>query len=372
MTNIRLNGLKSANNEVSRNISMRYSKLGFMGGIAVLLLILRSGSWIANLGADWLQIAVVIITIGINISVFPWRNVNNNVLRAVIFAVFVILFIVIIRPGSMQISDVNFVLNMSLAAMTGLIFNFQRDLPFLMFVRLMYFLCISSLLVYPLVFLMPELIVSVPDLFQKYFEGTYRENRKFYTLFGVSFFASAKGTEGIWRNQSIFWEPGMLGVFCSLAIVISDIYRRNVKERLVFMLTIITTFAPGAYVLLLVYLSIKFTVGVRVNINKLLIVLSAYSVIFFYFITSAFFLLKLIFNREFGVDSSILIRSTDLWLPYFVALESPFVGHATTIEYSNAMNVAIERSMEGITNSLGAFVYRYGYLSFTIFILFFF
>jgi hypothetical protein len=69
-----------------------------------------------------------------------------------------------------------------------------------------------------------------------------------------------------------------------------------------------------------------------------------------------------VFNRDIYDDPSIYIRSTDFWLPYVAALDSPFFGFSSIETYQDKMLIAIDRQMTGITNSFGAYFYYYGYI----------
>jgi hypothetical protein len=67
-----------------------------------------------------------------------------------------------------------------------------------------------------------------------------------------------------------------------------------------------------------------------------------------------------LFGRDIFSDASVFIRSTDLWLPFVTAFESPFWGHSNMSNYTSSMIDAIDRGIGGTTNSLGSYFYRYG------------
>jgi hypothetical protein len=267
-----------------------------------------------------------------------------------------------VRSGAPQPADILFFASFLLAVLSAEATRRNLNVTLSAFVQVNYHLAIISLLLFPLIFVAPNLLVPVPDVFQKFFDNEIGANRRFFTLFGLSYFATNSGIGDIWRNQSIFWEPGMFGFISVLSLALADTLGWAWRQRLVFIVATLSTFAPGAYALLVIFFGLKAFGSTRKGVLRPMLVL----VVFGAGATASVPLLReiviLVFDRDIYNDPSIYIRSTDFWLPYLVTLESPFFGYGSLEPYQDAMQVAIERRMEGLTNSVGSYVYRYGYI----------
>ncbi|SEG30979.1 hypothetical protein SAMN05421751_12816 [Jhaorihella thermophila] len=273
-----------------------------------------------------------------------------------------VLAIPTIRSGAPQPTDILFFSSILIAAFSAEATRRNIDEALLAFVHLNYHLAVVSLLLFPLVFILPNLIVPVPDALQNFLDSEINGDRRFYTIFGLTYFATNSGVDGIWRNQSIFWEPGMLGFISVLSLALADAFGVGLRKRIVFVLTTLSTFAPGAYALLIIYFGLKLMRSGRKGVLRPLFTLVIFAVGAAATLPMLRELLLLLFGRDIYMDPSIYIRSTDFWLPYAVALKSPFFGFGSIEPYQIAMQIAIERRMDGITNSVGSYFYRYGYI----------
>lgn len=345
---------------------MRRHKVAFL---SVFLAIAVSTSWIANMGANWLQytlllmflILALIANIGKTWSIFPMFSAA--------FIVMGLGFVSVVRPGGFGPTDLLLLANIVLGYLLAMSFENEYRRSFATFVRVLYILCVSSLILYPLIFTLPEMIWPVPDYMQSFFEGTYREQRRFFTVMGISYFVSERDISDIWRNQSIFWEPGMLGFVALIGLVLSDALGGKAKERIVFVAAIVSSFAPGAYALFAIYIALRF-----LNVSKRGVFVSGLYVLGI--LASAALSIAIIrevvlavFSRDILVDSSVVVRTVDFWLPYKVAQSSPFFGHSDISAYQIAMSQEANIQMLGMTNSIGAYFYRYGYVFTTGFLI---
>lgn len=335
----------------------------------IFLLLVVSASWVANLGANWLQYLLLVATFVLCILRAPFSHFKKGSLFS-----FSLLFIGVglvsaVRPGGANLGDIFFLSQIVIGFLAASIFGSDYRRAFGLFVLIMYYLCLSSLILFPFVFIFPGMIIAVPEMFQNFFEGTYNENRHFYTLFGITYFVSGDGVSGIWRNQSIFWEPGMFGVFSVLAFLMSDSIRVARKVKIVFFLSVISSFAPGAYAILSIYFGLRMARAA----NRGVIVATFIVLVFTCIAASTLPFLReivlFLFQRDIYYDPSVIVRSTDLWLPYVVALDAPYFGFSTIEPYQDKTRIVANSAMLGITNSVGAYFYRYGYI-FSAFLIF--
>ena len=360
-------GIKKTRMNSSSN-SRTYSRVNASGTVLIVLLLTVSASWISNRGADWLQYSILIATFALSLLHAPITHFNKRMLYSFLFLFFSVGLVSLLRPDGSNRSDLLFLFQITLGFFAAATFEANSRIALSLFTRVIYLLCLSSLVLFPLVFLFPSLIVQVPDQFQNLLQGSINVNKRFYTLFGISYFASGQGIEDIWRNQSIFWEPGMLGFFSVLALVVSDSTGSRRREKAVFVLGVLSTFAPGAYALLFIYLGLRIVGAAKRGIMVSGLVMFVFIGIALLSVPMLHKIVVIVFDRDLYTDPSFYIRSTDFWLPYVVALDSPLLGFGTYEPYNNAMKLAIDRNMLGITNSFGAYFYRYGFIWTTFFI----
>lgn len=329
--------------------------------VLIIMLMLVSGSWVSNRGADWIQITLLVSTFGFAMLRAPLRSMNARAFYS-FAAIFVTIAIIpMLRPDGYSKQDILFLVQILVGFIAALACMIDYRQAFRIFARAMYWLTLSSLLLFPLVFILPELLIPVPDIFMEQSQKSSGHHRTFYTLFGISYFASGQGISSIWRNQSIFWEPGMFGFMGVVALALSDAIGGSRKEKAVFALGVVSTFAPGAYGLLALYFGIRLVRGNKRGIIVLGLIIAVYVTVALSSISLVRAVVQLLFDRDIYNDSSVSIRSTDLWLPYVAALKSPLFGQASIEPYENAMSAAINKRRFGITNSVGAYFYRYGY-----------
>lgn len=227
----------------------------------IFLLLVVSASWVADLGADWLQYSLLIGSFTFVVIRAPLHRVNSRAFLAFSTIFLTVAVISSIRPDGYSASDFLFLIHISLGFTAALAIQRDHRQTFGFFVRIMYWLTVSSLLLFPLVFLFPQLITPVPDNFQSFFQETSNESRRFYTLFGITYFVSGQGVSEIFRNQSIFWEPGMFGFLNVVALAASDAIGGKRKEKAIHIVGVLSSFAPGAYALLSLYLGIRMVRG---------------------------------------------------------------------------------------------------------------
>lgn len=354
-----------------KHLNQRFLPRHDIGSLAILaLLLVVSASWIANMGAEWLQYTCRIALLILSIYSFNMKHLRFSSLISVSVIFISPLAISLARPDGSSLTDLLVSANALIGFLAASAFGSDYFKAFKAYVRVMYLLGIISLVIFPIIFILPELIIPVPDIFQSFFTGTYREERRFFTLFGVAYYVSSHGIQDIWRNQSIFWEPGMLGFFSVIALAILEALGRRIvsKEGAVFVACIVTSFAPGAYALLALYLILRFLRGTRRGVLASGLYVAGLLVTAALSISVVRETVLFLFERDIYLDSSVVVRAVDFWLPYQVAIDSPFYGHADVSNYQDAMFRKIHVRSLGITNSVGEYFYRFGYLWASVFL----
>lgn len=269
------------------------------------------------------------------------------------------LFVVSMQNGIGERRNLLFLVNMFLAILMSGAFR-GRSVAFMKsYLEIVYLLTLTSLIVFPFLFFQHGLLVQVPDIALSNIEG--KLHRSLHTLFGVSYFVS-NNSSAVWRNQSIFWEPGMMACFLVIALAFADALNATRGRKITLLLGILTTFTPGGYAVLGIYLFFKATAVLsRRQMFHVLLALAVVGVAYASLPVIRDVVLFL-FKRDIANDPSVLIRSTDFWLPFYSAMDAPFFGHPNFDQYQVAMLDVISRERGGMSNSLGEYFYRFGFV----------
>lgn len=110
------------------------------------------------------------------------------------------------------------------------------------YVKLLYFLCVCSLILWIVFMIAPSLIERLPQI-------TNSQGIKAATII-VSTIYRAENV-GIARNQGIFWEPGAFQTYINIALMFTLFCapdgRKKTKHIIVYIITIFTTFSTAGY-----------------------------------------------------------------------------------------------------------------------------
>jgi len=340
----------------------RISRTRLRHGVMVFLLLLVSASWVANTGADWLQYTGYALLALIAVPLGSSARFTPALLRTALLLISVTVLISLLNGGMASKGNLLFIINILIGLSCAYVIG-ARSLAFAeTYNGIVLALAMVSLALFPLIFLTDSVLVQLPDMLIKPSSSEITQDRRFYTILGLSYFSTNQTPSEIWRNQSIFWEPGMFGFMLVIALAFSEVLGESRRRRAVYVLGIVMTFAPGAYALLLFYLGLWAFSFLRKGVLAALVLSGLFATLALLFIPLLREVLLVLFNRDIYTDNSIYIRITDLWLPYVVALQSPFWGYSSMVPYQDGMAIAIERRMDGMTNSFGAYFYRYGYI----------
>ena len=128
----------------------------------------------------------------------------------------------------------------------ALINSFSINKILISYVKLVYFLCIASLVMWITFIISPSLIQKLPIV-------SNSAGISAYTCFISSIYRA--GNVGIARNQGMFWEPGAFQVIINLSLIVVLFLNINEiklkKYIVVFVITIFTTFSTGGYIIML-------------------------------------------------------------------------------------------------------------------------
>ncbi|SKD05574.1 hypothetical protein SAMN05445504_9535 [Burkholderia sp. CF099] len=326
---------------------------GRRGANALLLtaILLASGGWIVvvRVGNAPLIAAISIILLCgfLGSTRFP-RSISG---------MFVLLLGIVFISSYAQDLSVDdkefFVILKGLIAMIACIHFKRSRLDFReLFVDVMYYTALISLVLYPLAYVAPGIA--------RHIDGEYS------TVLGL-LYVRATDLERFahYRNQGFFWEAGVYGVMLTLAYIYNALMFRR-RHGIVFLLAAITTQSMGALSILLPLAGYLYIYSRQPKVAQLLativVVFVVAAISLPSFIGDAF---TVLFGRNVNDDASILVRINDLTLGLRAASDSLWLGRPSgDMDAYNALAldefgyVKIEDS--GISNSLTWLVYKYG------------
>lgn len=315
-----------------------------------------SVSWVADIGSNLIQYTFYILAI---IGAF-WAGAlrfSKRILRSITGIIILTFSVLFLQDGLGEWRNQLFLANMALALLATAAFRGRSIVFMKSFNDIVYIFTVTSLIVLPFLLFQKSLLFDVPDFAMQGIES--KQHRNLQTLFGVSYFVS-NNSSGVWRNQSIFWEPGMMACLLIIALMFADALGEPRKRKVVYVLGIITTFTPGGYAVLLIFLLFRSaSIISRKQLFHLILGVMTVMVAYLSLPTIREVVIYL-FNRDIQSDPSVLIRSTDFWLPFQASISSPWVGHSNFEEYQLMMFAFIERERGGISNSIGEYFYRFG------------
>ena len=193
------------------------------------------------------------------------------------------------------------------------------------FERIVFFLCVFSIMGELFAFLTPGLLKVVPKIYNV-------TNYPFAKLF---FCNINLGVDSAFiRNSGIFWEPGVYQIYINLALIIDLFYirRKNLKRVLVYSLAILFTFSTSGYICFVFIMLIYVVQNKKHNGNKqnsffFRVIIILFLVLIGYILLSS----QSVYNLVFGLlgdfqNGSFLARFNSIVADYYMAKSSPFIG----------------------------------------------
>ena len=297
---------------------------------------------------------VFYLFVGLIIIYLRFTKISLVKLRAVawpilVFSILIILTLFVNADFSATKSYAHLMLKIILASIIPLVIPFENFKE--IYLKFVFFLSITSLLIYFIVLLYPGVLLLFPKI----------SNGGAASYFNLGLAVYKIPLNNLLRNGSIFWEAGAFQVFINLAIALElRFYQLKHKKRLlVFILTIISTFSTTAFVILtiqflffLLYNKQSSKKGTR--LMPKIIIFS--SIIMFLF--SSLFIDRVI-GKFSDTNTSFLIRSVSLLTDIEIFNKAPILGVGVSnykilvkeIAFNN-FNLDLASSMNSITYSL--------------------
>ena len=214
--------------------------------ILIFMLILLSGSifQVFLFTPTWLFAFVIVV-----ISIFKNRLLNKELLLKLLF-IYLLLEIVIYLNFLLSISndlyDYNLLsLQLLLAILIFFYFKQRRIDPVKYLEKVIVFICKISLL---------GLIISLFDLGWIWSNGGFSVKTVLY-IFYYKFPIIDIGPLTIYRNQGLFWEPGILMIYANILLFLSLFISYNKKKVILSSITILTTLSTtGLFIMAMQFL----------------------------------------------------------------------------------------------------------------------
>lgn len=325
--------------------------------ILILITLFVSGGPVADNGTVLAKGLLTIFFVLFLFFTVEWHLASLKISVLPIFIIFTPFFLYF-SGGNFSMDDFNLMMKLFLAFFLSLYVKTNLNRIVDDFLIVMYYLSVTSLFVLIIISLVPEMTISSSDWLLK------KQNPTFFYL---QFFQPEH--KDLYRNQSIFWEPGVFSFFLNWAVYLSVIKH---KERFIFkksfwiyIIALATTFSVGGWVicsLILISTRRHFIRSKAIRITIFPLILLA--------LMNSEFLIYLFSGRQIFSDPSFIARFTDLYYPFIVALNNPLFGFGL-----NEMDFYIDMArfedvtdMIIITNSFSFIGYSLGYVVLALFI----
>lgn len=193
------------------------------------------------------------------------------------------------------------------------------------------------------------------------------------TLFGLHFIKAADVGTGIFRNQGIFWEPGVFSFFITWFYVLKNCYLKDKKlNGLYYLVEITTVSAAGIIIFLAAVFYVKVLHGKTVKRIRdfflMLVMLVAIIMLLILNENGIEQFLRFwggIFGRDFYNEASAISRWRDFYYGIMASMDKIWWGQGWDFSNYNAVlriqaNTGKAGEWGGITNSVVAVLYKYG------------
>lgn len=196
---------------------------------------------------------------------------------------------------------------------------------------------------------------------------------KHVSLFSLAYF-QVNSKFPILRNESIFWEPGVLAVVIILGYVVKTYAIHARGNTWLYVIGIASTMSLGGILIFTPILmhsmllrKVRGRRKLRRAVNVLTFILVALVILSIMINPDIFDMVTSLFNRSANTNGSVRIRVIDLVYGFSSALERPWIGHGSNFsDFYGSMLAATGISKAfydgGITNSVTSMLYSYGFL----------
>jgi hypothetical protein len=189
-----------------------------------------------------------------------------------------------------------------------------------------------------------------------------------------------------YRNQSIFWEPGVYCVIITTVYIIKVFYLKQKKQIFWYVVTIVTTFSMGGVTIFFLLIVAKFFLSgsdkqftEKLPALALLVGIPLFAIVDFVYSysTDIELIIGAIFQRNLKSDTSVNTRYQDFYYGFLASKNNLWFGHGQNFsDYYKVTSEAINSSKEsyngGITNSVISILYCYGIFYLVLYLAFIF
>lgn len=315
-----------------------------------------SFSWIPDSGASWVKLISFAITAGVALLCIKSRSgigIKKAVLPYVV-TFYVIAFIAFLIHN--RLDEISLIIKLTLVCL--LLAALKIDVFLTCVVGL------SKVIFFPTVF---GLICSIYGVNFRIPESLILSDKVYY----ITPFFTVQRTLFESRAYSIFWEPGIFACFANIVLAIR-LFRNDERLRFCWREFFYIALAQSIggmlslAVLLVAYFAKRnrivdrcvFASGVWVAVLLSL----NFSERFDDLTNVVSFFTESIFSRNLTVDESFAARSIDFYLPFSIAMGSPFIGFSNIDEFVKIATNIRGQSALIITNSWGLIAYFYGFI----------
>lgn len=331
---------------------MDYKSYKILDYLFLVVILLVSCGWIvvSRTGNDVILFIVGVYLVG---YFFVSRESVLQISRSYSVLFFAVVFASFFQDFVFDEKEIAVIVKMIIAVLCCIYFKARRIDVLRIYVELMYWVCIFSLVFIFIIYVAPFLLVSVDS--------------DYLTLFGLSFVRDSDLARfGMYRNQAFFWEAGVFGVMTGLAYFLNELIYRGAKARYVFLIAIFSTRSMGGLLIfvpaalyLYAYKKSKFF-----GYGGLLLGWGGV-VVFALFPSLIDGLTTAIFERSINDDASIIVRVNDLLLGLKAAQDGLFLGRPSgDFDIYNDLLLELHGYIKGedsgITNSIVNLVYKFG------------
>lgn len=193
------------------------------------------------------------------------------------------------------------------------------------------------------------------------------------TLFGLHFIKTADIGSGIFRNQGIFWEPGVFSFLITWFYVLKNCFLKDKKLNWLYYLVEATTIsAAGIIIFMAAVFYVKVLHGKQVRrIRDFFLMLMIFVTVIILFVLNENGIEEFlrfwggIFGRDFYNEASAISRWRDFYYGIMSSLDKIWFGQGWDFNNYNAVlrieaNTGKAGEWGGITNSVVAVLYKYG------------
>jgi len=322
-----------------------------------------------ELGFSDLLLVVVFLLVLIGICFIPKLSFTTFNLISCFTLVF-LLSLGIIERGNLtyEISTFNIIGKLLVTLLLTSIYRVRKKDFRIFSIKIIEWMMILSIITFALSNILRPFLIQISE--------------NFVTFFGLAVFRIDHILKyGFCRNQSIFWEPSVFGLLINASFILKYFVLDKPctkKGKLLYALSIISTFSMGQMILFSLILVLDFIQGKKFFNRLTLKSIAGIGIIFV--VLLSFFARSLliqsanvVFQRDTEKDSSLFSRTADLYFGFRASIKAPLFGHGSNYDdYRKLTKLELgwEKydKTDGISNAIIDIAYRYGFFLLIIYV----